>query len=769
MKNKLLPFLAVFFLCFIFASPFLTKGKVAFPSTYQLEYFAPQSTYREFAGPVKNNAQPDIITQIYPWRYFDIQEIKKGHFPFWNPYSFAGTPHLANYQSAVLFPLNILFFLPFSFINIWSLLVILQPLLAGFGMLFLMKKFGVSKAGSIISSFSFMFCGFIVTWMGYATLGYAILPLPFAFFTVLKYVETKKHKWLIFLSLTFLFSFFSGHFQTSIYFSLAVFGFILYRFIFFEEKQAYIEAFLFSIFGLLLAMPQILPSIEFYSESVRSNLFQKMEAIPWNYLPTLLSPDYYGNPVTRNDWFGHYAEWNGFSGGIVLTLGIFTIIFKRSKTTWFFIILALLSLLCAYNTPLLSLIVALKVPVLSTSAASRIIVLFSFSIAVLSGFGYDELLTSAAKHRRNIIVWGAGILCLLLAVGLLSFSPILQQDKMLIARKNFILPCVLTILFLVSLVPFLILKNKKYVHTFMFVTLLLVGFEMYRFASKWQSFDSKDLANKTTPIASFYNNLNRIDRALGPSEGEDAVYYNVPALSGYDPLYSARYGEFVQYVGSGELKVPERSVVTFPFNGKFTPQAINFLGVKYIVHKISDGTFAWAFPFNKYPLPHFSKIYDDSFYQVFRNNESSKRAFIVSNLAVLNKPEEILDYMFSNDLQKTAVVEEKLKDVNVASTGEAAITEYLPNKIIIKTKTNGTSMLVLTDNFYPGWKVSVNGERSKIYRTDYTFRGVVVPKGDSTIEFSYIPESFLVGIYLTLLGCLGIIMSIIIKYFQFKK
>src|SRR3989338_5524481 len=107
--KRYLPLLFIVVVWFIFAYPFFFKGKVPYPSTYQVNNYAPWSAYEQFWGPVKNGAMPDIVTQIYPWRYFTIESLKKGQVVFWNPYSFSGTPHLANYQSAVFSPLNVLF------------------------------------------------------------------------------------------------------------------------------------------------------------------------------------------------------------------------------------------------------------------------------------------------------------------------------------------------------------------------------------------------------------------------------------------------------------------------------------------------------------------------------------------------------------------------------------------------------------------------------------------------------------------------------------
>jgi len=766
MKNKFFPLIVIFFVWVIFSSPYLFFGKSPFPSDYQNNFFSPWNVYPGHAGPVKNNAQPDIITQIYPWRYFVIQEYKAGRIPFWNPYSFSGTPHLANYQSAALSPLNILFFLPFEFIDVWSILVLLQPLIAGIFMYMLSRKLVVSKGGSLLSSFSFMFCGFLVTWMGYATLGYAILLLPLAYFTILEYVSTSSYRWLMLLSTTFFFSFFAGHFQMSIYFAFGVFSFIFYNLIFSKEKKLYADAILFSFFGLLMVMPQVLPSIEFYSLSVRSNLFQKVEAIPWNYLPTLLSPDFYGNPVTRNDWYGHYAEWSGFSGIVAIVFSFAAVLFKRSKATMFFIGLAIGSLLLAYDTPLLSLLVSLKVPVISTSAASRIIVLFSFAIAVLAGFGFDEVLSLFKKSKKKVLLWISVSSLPLAIVVIIPFLNLLEGDKGHIAQKNIILTAL--IFGVVCILTFLVLfiKNKHTKLLFIVCILSISAFEMYRFAAKWQSFSPKQEAYINVPVASFYEKQNGYDRAIGLSGEEDSVYYGIPTLGGYDPLYIDIYGQFIQYVGSGEYRVPERSVVTFPLNGKYTAKAIDFLGVKYVIHKTSDGEMVWAFPFRRYPPEQFEKIYDDGGYNVFVNKNAYPKAFIVSNVIKSTSRNNEFKKIFEYDLRKTAIVSDQIEGLDNNAKGTAKITKYTSNKIELEVTTSGISLLVLTDSFYPGWKAYVKGKPTKIYKTDYAFRGIVVPSGKSHVVFSYTPQSFLVGTYLFLIGIMGMVIILVIRKFK---
>ena len=54
-------------------------------------------------------------------------------------------------------------------------------------------------------------------------------------------------------------------------------------------------------------------------------------------------------------------------------------------------------------------------------------------------------------------------------------------------------------------------------------------------------------------------------------------------------------------------------------------------------------------------------------------------------------------------------------------------------------------VLVLPDVYFPGWTATVNSEDRTVYATDGAFRGVVVPKGASRVDFRYEPRAFRIG------------------------
>src|SRR5262249_61026881 len=83
---------------------------------------------------------------------------------------------------------------------------------------------------------------------------------------------------------------------------------------------------------------------------------------------------------------------------------------------------------------------------------------------------------------------------------------------------------------------------------------------------------------------------------------------------------------------------------------------------------------------------------------------------------------------------------------------QAGIGEYLPGRVVVETSGARGGLLVLTDQYYPGWQATVDGTPATIVRADYLFRGVRVPGGDHRVEFVYRPSSFRTGATISLLA-----------------
>jgi uncharacterized membrane protein YfhO len=77
--------------------------------------------------------------------------------------------------------------------------------------------------------------------------------------------------------------------------------------------------------------------------------------------------------------------------------------------------------------------------------------------------------------------------------------------------------------------------------------------------------------------------------------------------------------------------------------------------------------------------------------------------------------------------------------------------------VTVKLASERDGWLVLSDTWYPGWKVTVDGRASQLLRANYLFLGVKVPEGEHTIVFYYQPASYPVGAGISVLSLAGII------------
>lgn len=124
-----------------------------------------------------NILQWDALGQYYPWRDFAARELRAGHIPLWNPHQFAGTPFVANGQSAVFYPLS----LPFWTMDVaraFGVSALLHTLLASFGTYFLAWRWGLSRAAALLSAVAFGWCGYLTSWVTLPTLSNTASWLP---------------------------------------------------------------------------------------------------------------------------------------------------------------------------------------------------------------------------------------------------------------------------------------------------------------------------------------------------------------------------------------------------------------------------------------------------------------------------------------------------------------------------------------------------------------------------------------------------------------
>ena len=85
----------------------------------------------------------------------------------------------------------------------------------------------------------------------------------------------------------------------------------------------------------------------------------------------------------------------------------------------------------------------------------------------------------------------------------------------------------------------------------------------------------------------------------------------------------------------------------------------------------------------------------------------------------------------------------------------SAFAKYTSNSVTLRVDAQCAGLLVLPDTYFPGWSATVNGAERRVLATDGAFRGVLVPRGASTVEFHYEPSQFSIGVVLSVLALAG--------------
>lgn len=735
-------------LAFIFYWPFFLLGKIPVPADTIVGMYHPWRDQvwngYETGVPVKNFLITDPVRQQYVWRKLAVDQMKRGSLPLWNPYSFSGTPLLANIQSAPFYPLNILFAV-FSFPVSWGILITLQTVLASLFLYLYLRHIRLGVIASLFGSLSFGFSGFTISWLEWNTIIHVALWLPLLLLAVEKLIKKITIFWiLIFVGAT-ISQILAGHVQTLFYSQIIIhlyiagklFGGIITSSISKRNLSKLFVLFALSdLVAVLITSIAWIPAVQFILLSARSfdqgSFLREGWFIPWQNLIQFLIPDFFGHPSTLN-YFGvwNYGEFIGFIGIIPLLFALFSLVFLPNRKVFFFGSLLFLSLLFALPTPVAYLPYLRSIPFLSSSQPTRLLFIMDFSLSILAAYGIQEFLYSKYRHRIQWILLTIVVL-FGIVMGIVYVFPHsisgFTDNQIRIARHNSILPLGI---FIVSSLIILAIKNGRLLKVGIFFLLLLTVFDLFRFGWKFIPFTSREwLFPKTAGTeliisSSDYGRIQAVDRRIFPPNFTDA--YHIYDVSGYDPLYLLRYGQFV---ASWERKAPD--IGKAAFNRILTPQnydhfIANLLGVEYILS------------LKELPRINGDLIFHKGETFVYKNKAAFPRAFLVYSVIQAGNAQDAIEklYQFQDKLREVAIVE---KDINLSGKSDnqgkdPVIEVYEENYIKINVRSQSLGLLILSDTYYPTWKVYVDGVQQELLRADFVLRAVSVPEGNHIVEF----------------------------------
>ena len=132
---------------------------------------------------------------------------------------------------------------------------------------------------------------------------------------------------------------------------------------------------------------------------------------------------------------------------------------------------------------------------------------------------------------------------------------------------------------------------------------------------------------------------------------------------------------------------------------------------------------------------------------VIQNPDAMGNAWFVENVQFVPTPDDESAALNTLDLHKTAVADEKFREVltcaGMPNEGdEITMVSYAPNKLEYTVHTGSDRIAVFSEIYYPeGWHLYIDGQEKEIGRVDYILRAAVIPAGEHQIRMEFVPTS----------------------------
>lgn len=529
-------------------------------------------------------------------------------------------------------------------------------------------------------------------------------------------------------------------------------------------------------------------------------------ATNWSFSPgevlTFIIPSYYGfgkstyqgplsqnQPVEVNTYFGQmpFVDVAMYMGVIIFFLAVFSMIVNwKNPLVRFFTILSVIALLISFGRtfPVIYDLMFNYFPFFDKfRVPSMILVLVQLSFPILAGLGLVKIISlkenpddKIGKIIRNAFYVLAGIFVLTLLLG----SPIKdwfiaraagdpQKGARLQAIHDYMGDMFLSDIRLAFFftaatfgLAFAFVKKKLSADIMVIAITILVVIDLFRINYRGETFiensNIEQLFNKpdyiqaieNTGDKSVYRVLNlKQDGSIGSlnQNSNYLAYFLMYDIYGYSGIKPRAIQDYYDVLGS-------------PANPTFW----RMLNVKYIVFDKEVNS------------PDLQLIYtgDKSF--VYLNRNALPRAYFVNQVA--KKPAvEILNMVKNTQFDPAyiAFTEQEIKGIEAPdSTAYVRIEKFDDEYIELNVNASGKNFLFLGDTYmtgetdyklfkvHTGWKAFIDGAETKIYRANHGFRGIVVPKGNHKIEFTYLPESFVISKYLSLIFSSLIMLGLVV-------
>ncbi|MFZ2153341.1 MAG: YfhO family protein [Microgenomates group bacterium] len=777
--KKYLPLLIIFTIIGLFYYPFFRHHLVPVPLDIVPGMYLP---WLDRTIPVKNPLPSDVVSLTLPLRYLSVNLFRSGQWPLWNSQILSGTPLLATFQSASLSLFNILYLLPFSFLDVWSIQIILQPILAFLFFYLFISLYQKNQFAVITSSLIWAFNGFFALWFQYNTVVYAGLFLPLCLYSINKF--SQNYLWGFLLAASLALSAISGNPPVTI---IIICASIVYSlFYLYRQPSKLIFLSFFFILSLLYSSPQLSVGLANSQNSIRDSdqvaLNSHIKYLPLVRLLTAISPDYFGHPSTRNTWidqslYDNLTIYNGILPLtlIILSLFIYPVLKSKLLLNYSYTITALSFLFMLPNI-FSQTVGTWKFLGLNSMVFTRTSILYSFALSTISGLVLGHLITSKIKKPIiSLLVLPLATTTMLVATFLISkyyqTVPYLDynwQVQSRVALRNAILPCLLSISISFLIIIFIKFSQHHFTHLILLALFLVNTFDLYRFFYKYNSFTSSKYFYPSHEVLNYLGDHSfrfaRENAQILPSNMW-LMYPHLQTATGYDTTYSTNYGHFMSLLNSGNISGLTNRFVEIDNQNS---HLINLLSLDHFLATKKD-KFELSVQGKLSPsIAHanFELVKDYGTYQLLKNNQALP--FVRSVKKIVFSPDlaTTKELLLGPQYDQIAILSDNL-DSSPELDSEVVISQVnqLSQSVTFTTNSSALkpSFITISQNYDPNWTASIDGQSTRIYQTNLTFQGLLIPSGRHLIRLSYQPKIFYYSLFISAISLILSLLVILIS------
>ena len=776
----------------------------------------PPGVYHWSSHPLVVGSNPQLVDPVTVFEpYLQYTRSQLPHIALWNPYIMGGSPYLGDMQSAIFSPFSLpAYVLPFW----WSLSVIavMKVVVAALGAFLLARALSMRFAGAFLCGCVYGFGLFLVAWLPWPLAN--VFPLiPWMLFATERLVRRPGPGPAAGLATVVALQFFGGHPETSVHALAVTLAFFVLRVLqspgggVAALRQAAaagrsrlgavgravrrpVVVFVLAVgLGTLVAAVAIVPFLELlrHSSDLTSRPRSQVHVQPKYFFASLL-PTYFPGSFEIETAF--------YAGALPLMLAVVALL----RPTVLRVVTALFGALCVAIVlgvhPFFT--IAARLPGFDLTYLSRLTILYLLAVAVLAGFGLDDLVA-----RRPTGWSAAGVAAV--SVGLLVLPVVIVfatgQSSLRFLRRAVDMawtfaaapaataPHVDEIVRLAALVVWvsvagasvllLLLRLGRRLPPAVFAALAVALVVGDLFQAGFGQNPAIPESHAVQPVTGAIRYLQRAQRAgharfvaVAPYIGTNPIppdvnlRYGLYDARGYDLPVVDDFGRlWARYVAPPTPLLPLDTPAVPVLVIAFQPPALrvlSLLGVTDILEQKAE---------KPLQLPDTHVVYDGPDATIYENDDALPRTWLVGQQDVVHGDAAALSAVGAASFRprQTVVTETPLPHLATASAGTASagkvvagnvatapsgaaavgtarITDYAAERVAIDADADRAGELVLSDTYYPGWRVTVNGRPATIDRVDYTLRGVAVPAGTDHVVFSYDPTSFRIGAVVTL-------------------